>query len=626
MIVIKPSQILRKHAYEDSYTFIPRLLGLIASAAAGIIAGSTTHTMGMSMAWWLPIGLTSLLATYHYIWPLLYLAIFKWSLKVGEFLWARVPEPDLTQPNKYGISPWLSQLLTGIAVFTTIGGATYLAYDLATHIHLSFAGDSSLISFFGWIVSIVVGAEAWEKAERNNLSYATSTSKVYRVLTTDEGQTFIIFGGDSYGQVPANNINIYASFRVGGGKRGNLARGTVENIVSSHSNILSITNPAAASGGDNPQSMKSAKAAIPAALRTLERAVTEKDHADLALAVSGVAKARATSGLPLGSRTVAVTIAPTSGGQPTSLLRAAVSDYLRERKMVTSRIRVYGPSYREIRLGILLHVNKNFRAVDAAQVVRKSIINNAGTGILDFDQLNFGGVQEAGDGTSELFLAQTRLQGHFDRLTSYGVERAEIFQLDVIPMAEARPEGNSGDGVISSSSILLSGTQRRRRYKAVITSAGTYDVYEYILGKVSRLSDAVLIDETKTFEEEAINFSGYKLIPLRDSSVEVAIESAAGQEITLPSGLPSLYSLTGIGNEYLLYNPVPTSLAVGSEYTSPDGSVRFTLTDGATPFIKGDYFYINVYPVVGDVLLEPNEYPFLLNENLVIKTSGGART
>jgi hypothetical protein len=475
-------------------------------------------------------------------------------------------------------------------------------------------------------ISIVVGAEAWEKAERNNLSYATSTSKVYRVLTTDEGQTFIIFGGDSYGQVPANNINIYASFRVGGGKRGNLARGTVENIVSSHSNILSITNPAAASGGDNPQSMKSAKAAIPAALRTLERAVTEKDHADLALAVSGVAKARATSGLPLGSRTVAVTIAPTSGGQPTSLLRAAVSDYLRERKMVTSRIRVYGPSYREIRLGILLHVNKNFRAVDAAQVVRKSIINNAGTGILDFDQLNFGGVQEAGDGTSELFLAQTRLQGHFDRLTSYGVERAEIFQLDVIPMAEARPEGNSGDGVISSSSILLSGTQRRRRYKAVITSAGTYDVYEYILGKVSRLSDAVLIDETKTFEEEAINFSGYKLIPLRDSSVEVAIESAAGQEITLPSGLPSLYSLTGIGNEYLLYNPVPTSLAVGSEYTSPDGSVRFTLTDGATPFIKGDYFYINVYPVVGDVLLEPNEYPFLLNENLVIKTSGGART
>lgn len=158
MIVIKPSQILRKHAYEDSYTFIPRLLGLIASAAAGIIAGSTTHTMGMSMAWWLPIGLTSLLATYHYIWPLLYLAIFKWSFKVGEFFWARVPEPDLTQPNKYGISPWLSQLLTGIAVFTTIGGATYLAYDLATHIHLSFAGGSSLISFFGWIVSIVVGA------------------------------------------------------------------------------------------------------------------------------------------------------------------------------------------------------------------------------------------------------------------------------------------------------------------------------------------------------------------------------------------------------------------------------------------------------------------------------------
>lgn len=475
-------------------------------------------------------------------------------------------------------------------------------------------------------IVVTVGAEVWEKAERNNLGYATSTDKVYRVLTTDEGQTFIVFGGDSYGQVPANGTNIYATFRVGGGKRGNLARTTIENIVSSHSNILSVTNPEKASGGDNPQSMRAAKAAIPASLRVLERAVTAKDHADLALAVPGVAKAIATSGLPLGSRNVAITIAPVSGGQPSDLLKADVATALQDKKMVTSRIQLYGPTYRNIRLNVLLHVNKNFRATDVEQRVRQSLINNQGTGFLDFDQLNFGAVQTTSDGTKELLLAQTRIQGFFDKLVSYGLERAEILQLDVAPMAAIRSEGNAGNGTIEDSSILLSGTQRRREYVAFLTSSNTYDVYEYIIGKVSNLNSNILIDETKTFEEEASSFTGYKLIPLRGSSTEVFISGASGQEITIVDGSPSLYVLTSVNSPYALYNPNPTSLLVGQEYVSSDGSVRFTLNSGMSPFIRGDYFTISIFPLIGDIELAENEYPKLEVANFTSRTSGGAKT
>jgi hypothetical protein len=258
--------------------------------------------------------------------------------------------------------------------------------------------------------------------------------------------------------------------------------------------------------------------------------------------------------------------------------------------------------------------------------VRQSVINNQGTGILDFDQLNFGGVQEFSDGSTDLLLAQTRIQGHFDRLAPYGLERAEIIQLDVTPIAFARAEGNAGDGYISNSSIVLSGAQRRREFKAILASAGTYDVYEYIIGHVSRLSDGVLIDETKNFENESDSFSGYKLIPLRDASSEVSIESASGQEIVVASGSPILYSLTSVGSEYALYNSTPTHLAVGDEFVNSDGSVRFTLEAGSTPFLKGDSFLLNVFPSIGDIELKPNEYPELSNADFVTRTSGGSRT
>ncbi len=472
-------------------------------------------------------------------------------------------------------------------------------------------------------VSIVVGSETWTRV--TNLINSSSTDKHYKLVYNDENQVFVLFGDGIYGAVPANAAEIHSDFRVGGGQRGNLNFNTITTLAANHANIISVTNPEKSAEGTNAQSMKAARNAIPASLKTLERAVTTDDYADLALRVSGVAKARATAGLPRGSRVVSIIAAPSGGGDPSASLKSDITSYLSTRKMVTNRVRVTGPVYKNIRLQILFHVDNQFRASETSQTVRNSIINNAGTGLLDFSQLDFGAITKDANGNPDLLLAQTRLQGYFESLDSIGLDRAEIQRFDVIPQARARAEGNNGSGEIEDASIILNGNQKRREFYVLLKSATQYAVYERIVGFVTGMTDNVMTDDTKIFDLEGISdFAGYKLNPQRGSSGEVTVASADDQNVNITS-TSSLFTLTEIGAEYYLYHPTPTLVTVGDEFESADGSVKFTLTAGATPFISGDAFYVDIFPVISDIRLREDEYPQLLEANFTTRSSGGSR-
>lgn len=472
-------------------------------------------------------------------------------------------------------------------------------------------------------ISIIVGAETWSRV--TNLTQSKSTDKHYKIVFDDEGHVFALFGDGVFGAIPSTSAQIRSTFRVGGGTRGNLNPQTITTKIAGNAAILSVTNPVKSSGGDNAQSMKSARNAIPATFKTLDRAVTTEDYADLAAKVSGVAKTRAAPGLPIGSRTVKLIIAPTGGGQPTSFLKSSVLSTFKLKKMVTNKVRAFGPIYKQIRAHFLLHVNPTFKAGDVNQQVRAGILNTAGSGLLNFAQLDFGAIGKDANGNPELLLAQTRLQGYFDRLGNIGLDRAEVLRLDVVPQARARDEGNSGSGSIADASILVTGKQRRREFFVQLTSATTYVVYERIIGFVSGLTDTTLSDDTKVFENEGIaSYAGFRLNPVRGSSTEAVVTSAAGQNIVV-SSQTSLFALTEVGAEYYLYDPNGVLLNVGDTFSSVDGSVRFTLTAGGSPFLNGDAFSVDVFPDISDIRLRSDEYPELLDANFTTRTSGGAR-
>jgi len=471
-------------------------------------------------------------------------------------------------------------------------------------------------------VSITVGGVGWTRVL--NLVMQASTAQVYRLIRDDEGFLFILFGDGIHGAKPGSGVEIRGTFRQGGGKRGNLNKTAITTVVSAHSNVTGVTNSQVeATGGDNEQTLASAKQAIPGFLSTNDRAVSLPDYEAMANKVSGVKKSRASLDVIPGSNVVRLIVAPTGGGSPSSTLKKNVSSAFIGKKGHAARVKVFGPTYKDLRLQLLAHINPAVRATDGELTLKNGLLNSAGTGLLDFDNLDFEAVVSTGE-AEEYLLAQTRFQNYFATLKTKGIDRVEIERMDIDPVARIRDEGNTGDGTVGS--IILNDLQRRREYYILLVSSAQYHVYERIVGRVSYLSDTELTDTGKQFDSEGVvSFAGYKLAPYRTASSLVDVASASDTDIVLATGSPSLFAMTQPQAEYYTYSPTPTVVTVGSQYTSPDGSVKFTLAAGATPFLAGDSLYLDVYPKESDIRLRPDEYPRLTSANLTIRTSGGLR-
>lgn len=473
-------------------------------------------------------------------------------------------------------------------------------------------------------VSLRVGAPAWTRTK--NFVLEAVGAQVFKLAQTDDGNSYAVFGDGVFGALPTLAAEIRATFSTGGGLRGNLSRNTITRVVSSHAAITACTNAASAAGGKPPPTLRQARNGIPALLSVQSRYVTEPDYAAGARAVAGVAAARGRPGYPPGQRVVDVIIAPTGGGTPSTALKASVLAAVGQssvKKMVNNRTRVYSATYPRVLLEVLLHINASYRPADVVAVARDGLLNAAGTGMLNFASLDFEGVRVDTDGAEELLFTQTRLQNYFNDLRTVGLDRAEILSLTVSPSARARDSGNTGTGTCGS--VILTSRQRRREYAVTLLSATQYSVTERILGRVSTLSDYVLVDDEKTFENEGVaSFAGYRLAPFRGSPGYVVLTGATGQTLSAVA-TASLFALTTRGAEYYVYNPTPTVVTVGSQYTSPDGNVKFTVTAGGTPFIAGDGFTLDVYPLIGDLRLRVDEYPALADADFVTRPSGGVR-
>jgi hypothetical protein len=475
-------------------------------------------------------------------------------------------------------------------------------------------------------LSVVVSASTWTAT--TNLATSVSTAQVFKIVSTDDGNTFVLFGDGVFGAVPPLNAQITATFNVGGGQRGNQGAGAITVKTAVNSAVLSVTNPAASTGGSDVESMYAARNGILASLSTQQRWVTPLDYQNGISSIAGVANVRASGG-PSGSRVIQAWVAPSGGGAPTPALLSTISAVAQPNKMIGNKLRLYPPFYKAVRLNVLLHINSSFRAQDVAPAVRAGVINPQLSGFLDFPQLNFGAVTFDANGNPELLLSQTRLQSYFASLSSSGLDRAEIQQLDVMPVARAPQSGNTGNGSVTN--ITTTSRQRRRQYFVLLTSASAFTVYERLVGQVTGLTDLVLSDANQIFDNESVPtgtsgyFNGWKLAPDATSSTLVAVTGAAGSYVTT-SSLSSLFSLTEIGSNYYLYNPAAlTGVVGGAAYTSTDGAVSFQVTAGTSRFVAGDSFIIDVFPLVGDILMAVDEYPQLLDANFVTRTSGGSR-
>ena len=133
---------------------------------------------------------------------------------------------------------------------------------------------------------------AWH--ERPTMFGAAPTERAYTLATDEQGRTFVVFGDGVRGtRLPSGINNVHASYRKGLGAAGNVAADKLTQLMSRPLGVKSVSNPAPAEGGTDPETAQDARRSMPLATRTLGRAVSALDYEDFARAFSGIGKAQA---------------------------------------------------------------------------------------------------------------------------------------------------------------------------------------------------------------------------------------------------------------------------------------------------------------------------------------------
>jgi len=222
------------------------------------------------------------------------------------------------------------------------------------------------------------GFEAW--TEVDDLTSSGPADKHY-VLNSGTGEA--LFGDGVHGKVPAagaNNVKA-APYRFGGGTRGNVGAGTITQLRSSHVYVDRVTNPEAATGGGDEETVEDAVERGPTEqLKTRNRAVTAEDFETLTLeSHTGIARAKT---LPLFDPVqptievpgvVTVIAMPKGGGALSQALRDAIRAYLDERRLVTARVYVNAPDYVEVAVQATVAKRPEANADDVRDRVERTL-------------------------------------------------------------------------------------------------------------------------------------------------------------------------------------------------------------------------------------------------------------
>ncbi|HEX2253999.1 MAG TPA: putative baseplate assembly protein [Thermoanaerobaculia bacterium] len=118
--------------------------------------------------------------------------------------------------------------------------------------------------------------------------------RVFVARLDETGRTTVRFGdGRTGARVHTGRNNVVATYRHGLGLAGRVAAGTLRTALDRPVGLKSVTNPAPAFGGADPERGDAVRENAPNRVRTFDRVVSLADFEDAAREYTGVAKARA---------------------------------------------------------------------------------------------------------------------------------------------------------------------------------------------------------------------------------------------------------------------------------------------------------------------------------------------
>ena len=224
------------------------------------------------------------------------------------------------------------------------------------------------------------GTRLWER--RDSLLNSRPGDRHYVVRYDESDTAWVEFGDGRYGRIPPRGRNsIRASYRVGGGERGNVPARSITEAISDVPDLEIVVNERQANGGRDAEAINEAIARAPRQFRSMGRAVTARDYEDHALAF-GLGKVRATA---TNWNRIELCVAPAGGGYPSETLKHDLRRYFDSRRVVTSILTFRDPRYVPVHVEGRLEV----QAYHFADQVREKV--EAGVReLLCFENVRFG--------------------------------------------------------------------------------------------------------------------------------------------------------------------------------------------------------------------------------------------
>jgi hypothetical protein len=205
--------------------------------------------------------------------------------------------------------------------------------------------------------------EVWVRWKRVDSFFESGPRS--RHYTIDYQSGVLTFGDGRKGMMPpegSNNV-VARRYQIGGGSSGNVNPDTLTSLNRALAYIDSVTNPIAATGGADRESVDEAKERAPYTIKSRDRAVTAEDFETLALRAStSIARAKC---VPDRTNRGAVTLVvlpkaePGARGLarrlvPSNEILRYIKRYLDERRLVGTILHVVRPRYRDLSLKVTL--------------------------------------------------------------------------------------------------------------------------------------------------------------------------------------------------------------------------------------------------------------------------------
>lgn len=308
--------------------------------------------------------------------------------------------------------------------------------------------------------------EEWE--EIDSLANADIGEKVFEVILNDDDSISILLGDSGQGRIPITSSPLRTEYVIGGGLIGNVGADTITQLVSTilflgNPVSIEVTNPAAASGGEEAMSIEEAKRLGPQSFKTFNRAVTLEDHEVLALRVPGVSKAKAVIEDTI-ARVINIFIAAAGTGVPSAALIQNTLDFFEDKRMAGTTIQVFGPNFIDLQIVGTVVVEDNFSQVDVQQLVDAAIQDFFS---LDDEDTDFG----IGAFLSDIYALIDNVEG---------VNHVDLFTSTLDPASTIELVIWSGDAVIEN--FVISETTEAETWTINFTSATDFTVTGSVSG------------------------------------------------------------------------------------------------------------------------------------------------